>query len=271
MLDLKKAPNYGLIGKFERALATYVAGKAVVESGKPIGVSCDGKVLIGDGSFKNGNKKSIRFFGRTYEIALEEAIETDNLTDLLNRNAISKKIKSIIDGTKKDKETLFIFADLDDFKAVNDDYGHEKGDEVLRNVGALLNRSFRDSDFVVRWGGEEILIVLPNTPEISVRPKLERVRREISSMQFNTGINGTDVFNVTVSMGIASFLNDGSVVSDPVQTFNDTVKRADMAMYASKKDGKDRITSASGYTTPLSEVSKEGVAKQMKLGDRRQP
>ena len=268
MLNLKKVPIVGWRGKFEMALATYVAGKAFVESGKPVSVSCDGKVLIGEEKLRHGNMKSVRLFGRTYEIALEEAVETDNLTDLLNRNGISKKITQIIEGTKKDKETAFVFVDLDDFKSVNDTYGHEKGDEVLRNVGALLNRSFRDSDFVVRWGGEEILIILPNTPEISVRPKLERVRNEIASMQFNDSVNGTDFFNITASMGVASFLNEGNVV-DSQQAFQDVVNKADMAMYTSKRAGKNRITSVSGYTTPISEIGSRASDTQKVIVERR--
>ncbi len=152
--------------------------------------------------------------------------ETDNLTGFYNRRKIEELLRKEIERFRRYKNPLSVlFIDLDNFKKLNDTYGHQKGDEILRGVARLIERELRKTDFVGRFGGEEFLVVLPETDAEGALKVAERIRRSVEKADF--GVEG-----VTVSIGVTE-LKEG----DTLETlFN----RVDRAMYLAKERGKNR-------------------------------
>lgn len=118
--------------------------------------------------------------------------------------------------------------DIDNFKKINDQYGHLKGDEILRRLGNILNRSRRDLDICARYGGEEFAIILPHTDCSEALAIAERVRKEIEEYFQND-------LKVTVSIGVSN-CPDSSVALKTL------IKKADNALYESKKTGRNRTS-----------------------------
>jgi len=131
-------------------------------------------------------------------------------------------------------------ADLDRFKAINDTFGHTAGDQVLKAVGDYLHGSIRDVDSVGRYGGEEFVMLLPETDKASARGLSERLRKGIAAMELG------NLPQITISMGVATFPEDGRTVDELLQ-------KADAALYAAKKKGRNRVV---GYSKaiPLPDV-----------------
>jgi len=122
--------------------------------------------------------------------------------------------------------------DLDRFKNVNDRYGHPACDAVLTDVGKLLNDSARQTDIACRYGGEEFVLILPNTDEKGAMVFCERLREDVA--QHEVEWNGT-FLGVTISIGVAQYDNR----KDPSPT--DLVERADKALYRAKEEGRNRV------------------------------
>lgn len=151
----------------------------------------------------------------------------DELTGLYNFRFFSQAIEREISRSNRYGHPLTILLmDIDNFKKINDIYGHNKGNEVLKGLAETVLKSIRDSDYAARYGGEEFVLILPQTPPDEGFMVAERIRENISRCQFDFG-------NVTVSMGVANHHK----ASDR----EDLLKRADMAMYAAKKNGKNRV------------------------------
>ena len=132
---------------------------------------------------------------------------------------------------KTDKIRKVAFAamiDVDRFKTINDSYGHDVGDSVIRIVGSVLKHSTRREDFVIRYGGDEFLIVFTGGNIQTVTERIEMIRQEIKNKVNLPG------FEVTLSVGVAPY-QEGT-------TLNETIKKADEALYHSKNSGKDRVT-----------------------------
>jgi diguanylate cyclase (GGDEF)-like protein len=121
-----------------------------------------------------------------------------------------------------------VMADLDQFKNINDTYGHDAGDRVLKAIGKFLQKNVRDVDVVARYGGEEFVIMIPEAANDAAYILSERLRKNLSELKFE------NLPSVTVSLGIASFPHDGT---DP----EDLIKKADAAMYAAKRAGRDKV------------------------------
>jgi diguanylate cyclase (GGDEF)-like protein len=119
--------------------------------------------------------------------------------------------------------------DLDGFKSVNDEYGHLKGDEVLKALGQSILNSIRKADCFFRWGGDEFLLVLPNTGKEGARKLAEKLRKLASQLEVEP------IQGITLSLGIAQ-LEEG----DP--DLGIVLKRADEALYRAKKQGKNRVS-----------------------------
>ena len=164
---------------------------------------------------------------------LRELATTDPLTGLANRRVFEERFAVAFVVARRNVRPLSVmFLDIDDFKHCNDTFGHPVGDSILRSVAQILSRVIRASDLAVRYGGEEFVILLPETGEGEGLILAERVRKAIREEPF-------EQCSITLSGGVAA-LNDS--LSKP----RDLMRQADAALYAAKYAGKDRIL---GYST----------------------
>lgn len=152
----------------------------------------------------------------------------DELTKLYIRDVFEVTLTKNIDDTKRSNTSLsLLMIDIDDFKQVNDQYGHQVGDEVLRNIGHCINGIVREMDLAARYGGEELAIILPNSDIAKGYVTGERIRKAIEKLNF-------DGFSVTVSIGV------GETDSKIKNTADSLIKKADAALYRAKEAGKNR-------------------------------
>jgi len=158
---------------------------------------------------------------------------TDGLTELYNHRYFQDTIKQQVDQSKRyEKEFSLIMIDIDFFKTFNDKYGHQAGDAVLKQVAQVLKKNTRSSDYVCRYGGEEMAIILPNTNYEETMINAERIRKEIEKTSFK--LSSTQEEHVTVSMGVATFPECGN-------TSQDIIKFADEALYYAKENGRNQV------------------------------
>jgi diguanylate cyclase (GGDEF)-like protein len=164
---------------------------------------------------------------------LEEMATLDGLTGLYNKRALvevgAQKLKS---AKRFQKPLSLLVCDIDHFKKVNDTYGHDIGDIVIKGFADVLKRVKRDTDAVGRFGGEEFVVVCEETDERGAEQLAERIRSELAAVKFHSEL-GT--LQVTCSVGVAPFPNAG-------QTWEQLFKATDEALYASKRGGRDRVT-----------------------------
>lgn len=164
----------------------------------------------------------------TNEKLLAELYITDSLTKLYNRAHFDEVISVIAKHQRKeDTDFILVIADIDYFKSINDNYGHQVGDEALVIVANTLKKSLRDNDLVARWGGEEFVIMLKNVTIEEASMIVEKVRVAIE----NTKI--IDKINLTASFGLSKY----NIGEDPHAIF----KRVDDALYEAKKNGRNRV------------------------------
>ncbi len=156
----------------------------------------------------------------------------DELTELPNRRYINSFLENRLKEYIEFKMPFgLIMLDIDNFKKVNDTYGHDVGDLVLQNVSKTLKKAFRQSDLAGRWGGEEFLSVLSGVDEASIRKASEKAR---SLVENSVTLYGKGELKVTVSLGATLFNND--------DTLEKALKRVDDAMYKSKLAGRNIVT-----------------------------
>lgn len=165
-----------------------------------------------------------------YKKALRMAY-TDPLTKVNNRTAFYDCLQREIKRADRTMQHLsMIFVDLDYFKSINDNYGHDCGDLALASVASWLMDNVRGSDAVFRYGGEEFVIMLTNTDATGASVIAERIRADIESHALAYGM---DVLNITASLGVSSLKgNDNAEL---------LIKRADQAMYEAKRQGRNRV------------------------------
>lgn len=164
--------------------------------------------------------------------ALEHEASIDPLTKLQNRRAFEQaSLRAMNDNKLKSRNCGLILIDIDHFKGINDRWGHDMGDLVLAEVAALIRSNVRKSDLVVRYGGEEIALLMPNTPLTVATDFAERIRSLIAEAEHDLG--GQSV-RVTVSAGVA-------VLGVRMSDMNDVVKAADKALYRAKSSGRNRV------------------------------
>lgn len=157
----------------------------------------------------------------------------DPLTGLYSRNKMESKINDEIHRAARYQHTLSIFMlDIDHFKDVNDTYGHDVGDTVLKSVAKEIKNSIRTTDFASRYGGEEFIIILPETVTIKAEELAERLRCKIANSHFTT--NNDKYIKLTVSIGIATFPSHA-------KTTHALLKAADTAMYEAKNAGRNQV------------------------------
>lgn len=164
---------------------------------------------------------------------LEKLAVTDGLTGLYNCRYFHEQFKKEYDRTIRYKHPLScIMADVDDFKRINDTYGHLVGDAVLQEIARRIVAATRSVDIAARYGGEEFAIILPSTDKSGARTEAERLRRVISEQPYKEVPEDT---TITISLGVATF-NARSMKSP-----KDLLRAADIALYEAKHTGKNRV------------------------------
>ena len=167
------------------------------------------------------------------QASIEMAI-TDALTGLHNRRYMETHLSALVEqAASRGKPLSLLIVDIDYFKAVNDTYGHDAGDDVLREFALRIRKSTRGIDLTCRYGGEEFVIVMPETDMAVATVVAERLRRRIASEPFAIQ-NGTRLIDVTISVGIAA-------LAGAADTAAAVLKRADTALYRAKRDGRNRV------------------------------
>jgi diguanylate cyclase (GGDEF)-like protein len=180
---------------------------------------------------------------------LSEQAETDALTGLPNRRTLDARLLEEFDRARRHNTHLsFVLVDIDDFKKVNDQYGHQFGDDVLRSVSSVLAGSLRALDLAGRFGGEEFALVLPGTPAAAGRRVADQIRKTLSKASF--GDPEREIVGVTASFGVAGFPD--------CTTVEELIGRADTALYEAKHAGKNRVVVGSTEPAP---VKARGTAK----------
>jgi diguanylate cyclase (GGDEF)-like protein len=164
---------------------------------------------------------------------LRRAAVRDSLTGLLNHREFYRRLTDEIARAEREQSPLSVLMlDLDNFKGVNDSYGHLRGDTVLREVASVITRSVREEDVVARYAGDEFSVILPGAVEADAVRIAERLRTGCEGVMQAAELDGND--ELTLSIGV--------VTRRPGEyTSNYTVELADMALYRAKETGRDRI------------------------------
>ncbi|PCH94651.1 MAG: GGDEF domain-containing protein [Gammaproteobacteria bacterium] len=160
--------------------------------------------------------------------------KTDSLTGLLNRSALFNKGKTLVESSNKHNlELSLLLFDIDHFKLVNDNFGHHVGDLVLERIAQLVSETMRARDVLSRLGGEEFVVLLPNTDIDKAKAIAVRVMEKISSYDFSElGVDRA----ITLSIGVAN-------LKDTKAIFDDVLHAADLAMYQAKAQGRNQMVS----------------------------
>ncbi len=194
----------------------------------------------GSNGFTNRDVRLIKVFAVQLGAAVknaqlyEQAI-TDGMTKLYLHRYFKQRLLDEIKRAARFKRSLaLIMVDIDHFKLLNDNYGHQTGDDVLRHVAAILRRAVRTHDLPVRYGGEEFALVLPETDMTGAVAVAERIRRSIENDYLE--VSGV-VLKITASFGV-------SVFPDCADDMDSLIKAADVAMYWSKEHGRNQVTAA---------------------------
>ncbi len=225
-----------LLGSSEVALAPLVANK---ETYGVIAVdnNLSGRVI------SDAFLHSLRMLAHEAGMALDNALlyektrqqaSTDELTQVFNRRHILQALEVEVKKAQRHTRPLsVVMMDLDRFKGFNDNYGHQVGDSVLRQVGSLLGAATRSTDIVGRYGGEEFLLVLPETPVENGQIFAEKLRRLIES--FGERLNASyPRCRLSASLGVAGIR--------PSDNLDSVVSRADQAMYKAKQEGRNKVS-----------------------------
>ncbi|MDA8621285.1 GGDEF domain-containing response regulator [Psychrosphaera sp.] len=176
--------------------------------------------------------RSIRFSKERFALmkSLEENVFRDALTLLNNRESFNVKLEEMIsEGLRYDKPFALLFIDLDNFKQINDEYGHLVGDQILKSVGSRLNVFNRGSDYVARFGGDEFVLLAPNVTELTHLRQLAKIKFDVISGAYAVETSQQAVKNIIVEASIG-----GAIFDLHGKTANELLKSADEAMYKAK-------------------------------------
>ena len=200
-------------------------------------------VVLLSSTFLTTRVQSTREHLRRQKAELAQALEQirqlathDDLTGLLNRRAMLDRMQLEQRRSLRSGSPLLIAQlDIDHFKAVNDTHGHAAGDLVLQSFADTVRRNVRDTDVLARWGGEEFVLLLCDTPAADAVTLMERLRQAVQAMQVPVAQGGQPI-TVTVSIGLARHT--------PADPLAGTLERADQALYAAKAGGRNRVVPA---------------------------
>lgn len=184
------------------------------------------------------SSSEVRTLKRDLEKVMLEA-ERDFLTGIDNRKAFDTKFKDLFgEAVKKGKDLCLLMVDIDHFKKFNDDYGHQVGDDVLKEVARFLHDSVKGRDVVARYGGEEFAIILPDTPLAGGLSVADNLRKNIAQKQYRRKDTKETLPAITISAGVSSLRGKGDAVEKMIE-------RADDALYRSKRGGRNKVTQES--------------------------
>jgi len=165
---------------------------------------------------------------------LKELSQSDDLTLLYNRRYLNQWLEEEIKRCKRfDRPMAFVMLDIDHFKKYNDTHGHPMGDRVLKQLAVLVLRHCREIDFVARYGGEEISIILPETDGLKATEQAERIRQLVEECHFE-GEQSQPQGKLTISLGVAVYPEDA-------QNKEELVECADRALYMAKATGRNCV------------------------------
>ncbi len=177
--------------------------------------------------------KRIIDYNRETRERYKKLSQIDGLTELFNRRYLFHKLNDLFKKYRRHgKHLSILMLDIDDFKLVNDTYGHQVGDIVLKKIAEILKKETRKFDIVGRYGGEEFLIVAPGISKDKALKLAERIRKRVKDEEFEA--DGKK-FRVSISIGISELIDDNP------RDVNDLVKIADMRLYKAKLSGKDCV------------------------------
>ncbi|HQG30110.1 MAG TPA: diguanylate cyclase, partial [Candidatus Ozemobacteraceae bacterium] len=167
---------------------------------------------------------------RLYSLAI-----TDSITKLYVHRYFQLRLDEEVKRSRRYNSTLsLLLCDIDHFKMINDQYGHQQGDIILREVSLILRRNIRSTDIAARYGGEEFVIILPETTQSDARIVAERIRRDTAKFEFPALAPGQPPLHCTISIGVAGFpLNADSK--------DELIQKADSSMYQAKGQGRNRV------------------------------
>ena len=227
-LSFKRVDNYPLI-----ALASYEEDIALAEWSENAGLIALFGVIV-SAFFFILTLMSVRSQKEQdhARVLLQQQATTDSLTQLSNRrHAVECANLEIKKAQRQGQPLSFVLIDLDHFKKINDTYGHEKGDLVLKRVASVLNQICRKTDVVSRFGGEEFLLILPGTNLTGAEVGSEKIRKALEN---NVYEDFTEITQVTASFGVAQW-QEGET------DFMTTLRRADRALYEAKNKGRNQV------------------------------
>ena len=174
-------------------------------------------------------------------LKLEQLANTDSLTGIFNRRSfLTWCDRELLISTRTKKPFSLILIDLDNFKQINDSYGHHAGDAALCDVVEKLRHGIRNIDVLGRWGGEEFVVLLPGADSAAALRVAQRLRGKVASLQLThpTAKTAGDAGTITISQGVTTYLGAGD-------TINNLLRRCDSALYQAKADGRNRVVQKS--------------------------
>ena len=249
-ITLGRSPDAGIqiadTGISRVHMRTYFDGTHVIieDLNSANGSFVNGTKLTGKLEIKNGDQVSIgvstvlKFslnnqLDAEYKDYIEEQLSKDILTKAYNRKAFAHFLNSAYLAAKRDVSSLCLFMiDVDNFKTINDSYGHQVGDKILKYIADKLIQTVRSTDIVCRYGGDEFSIICPNIDSLSGLQLAEQVRNKVEAMTFTVG--DKDV-NTTLSIGVSNYPDN------KIQCVSQFIAYADKAMYQAKRKGRNQI------------------------------
>ncbi|MFZ2959192.1 MAG: diguanylate cyclase [Candidatus Ozemobacteraceae bacterium] len=211
----------------------------LLKEGEIFGVVKIGPKINGE----NFNENDLEFFStlasqavisfenaRLYSLAI-----TDSITKLYVHRYFQLRLDEEVKRSRRYNSTLtLLMCDIDHFKKINDNYGHQQGDIILKEISMILRKNVRSTDIAARYGGEEFVIILPETTQSDAKIVAERIRRDVAKFEFPPMASGQPPIHTTISIGVAGFPLNANDKDELIQ-------KADSSMYQAKESGRNKV------------------------------